>query len=231
MSASLRLRDLVPRRAAGLPPGQREVRVFPRFSDKPLRPAPPPAEIDLVVSIDGEEQTRLSAADLAAFEPIEQVSDFHCVTTWTYRGLRWGGVRLADVLASVADALPPYAVAHTADGLQAIFVKEDLLHDAPGGAVLLATHLDGAPLDAKHGAPLRLVSPHQYGYKNPKHLTRLDFRTERPASMLGPKEHLRGRVALEERHARLPNWAVRVPYRLLIAPTAIAGERGLRKSA
>jgi DMSO/TMAO reductase YedYZ molybdopterin-dependent catalytic subunit len=34
-----------------------------------------------------------------------------------------------------------------------------LLEDAPADGVLLADRLDGRPLDAAHGAPLRLVSP------------------------------------------------------------------------
>ena len=117
-------------------------------------------------------------------------------------------------------------MAHAGDGQSAIFVTDDLL----GDDVLLATQQDGALISRKHGAPLRLVSPGQYGYKNAKHLIGVDFTAAEPTSALGPKEHLRGRVALEERHASLPNWAVRIPYRLSIIPTALAAERGLRKS-
>lgn len=224
----MRLRDLVPRRAGGLPPGQREVRAFPRFADKPLRGAPAPGDIDLTISVEGSAVAQLRAVDLAGFEFVEQVSDFHCVTTWTRRGVRWGGVRLGDVLSStVGDEVPGYAVAHAADGARCIYVTDDLC----AGDVLLATHLDGLPLDARHGAPLRLVSPGQYGYKNPKHLTALDFRSVRPPSTLGPKEHLRARVDAEERHAALPNWVLRIPYRLMIVPTAILAERSLRRSA
>lgn len=219
--------DLIPRRAGGLPPGQREVRVFPRFSDAPLRWAPSPTPISLTVAIEGSTAHSFDAAALAALPAVEAVHDFHCVTTWTYRGLRWGGVRLIDALADLHDEpLPPFAIASTADKQRAIYVTEDLLADD----VLLATHLDGEPLDRKHGAPLRLVCPQQYGYKNPKHLVRIDFQTDEPTSTLGPKEHLRARVDLEERHSTLPNWVVRAPYRLTIIPTALAAERGLRNS-
>ncbi len=220
-----RLVDLLPRRAAGLPPGQREVRAFPRFSDAPLRWPPAAAPISLTISVDGVERRTLTAEDLATYDTVEQTSDFHCVTTWTHRGLRWRGVRLGDVVTDVlGDELPPYLVASAADKVSSIYVTEDLA----GPDVLLATHLDGEPLDAKHGAPLRLISPGQYGYKNPKHLIGLDFRSTQPTSTLGNKEHLRARVDREERHATLPNWAVRLPYRLAIIPTALAAERGLR---
>ena len=221
------IRGLLPRRAEGLPPGQRQVKVFPRFSDKPLRWAPPSEPIALTVSVDGDPISTFSADDLGRFEQVEQVSDFHCVTTWTYRGAHWGGVRFGQLAATVFDgATPPYLAAHAADRMSAIYVTDDL----DNNNVLLALKLDGQPLDRRHGAPLRLVSPDQYGYKNIKHLVGLDFRHEEPASTMGPKEHLRARVAAEERHSSLPNWAVKAPYRLTIIPTALVAERALRSS-
>ena len=228
----MKVTDLWPRRRPDLPPGQGAVQAFPRFSDKPLRWAPPLAPIDLRFSVNGGQVGTLGAAELDQFESVEQVSDFHCVTTWSYRNARWGGVRLKAVAAAVLGERVeegqglPYALATGADGQAATFHCADLL--APD--VLLATHLDGQPLSRAHGAPLRIVSPSQYGYKNLKHLTSIDFRSTPPESTLGPKEHPRARVDLEERHATLPNWAVRIPYRLSIIPTSLAAERALRKS-
>ena len=219
--------DYLPRRSHGLPPGQREVRRMPRFSDKPLRWAPVPGPARLEVSVDGGHTGEIGPDDWSRFESVEAVHDFHCVTTWTYRGLRWRGVRLVDVVAGLlGDDLPPYLVVHADDRQSAIYLTEDVAQPD----VLLATHLDGEPLTRRHGAPLRLISPRQYGYKNVKHVCRLDFRSSEPESTLGPKEHLRARVAEEERHSTLPNWAVRVPYRLTVVPTALAGDRGLRRS-
>ena len=219
--------ELIPRRAQGLPPGQRQVRAFPRFSDNPLRSAPPIEPIALTVSVDGDPICTFSADDLGRLDQVDQVSDFHCVTTWTYRGAHWAGVRFSELATTVFDgATPPYLAAHAADRMSAIYVADDLDNDN----VLLATKLNDQPLDRRHGAPLRLVSPDQYGYKNLKHLAGLDFRHEEPSSTLGPKEHLRARVAAEERHASLPNWAVKVQYRLSIIPTALVAERTLRSS-
>jgi len=221
------IRELIPRRAKGLPPGQLQVRAFPRFSDNPLRPAPPSEPIALTVSRDGDPIRTFSADDLGRLEQVDQVSDFHCVTTWTYRGARWGGVRFSQLAATVFDgATPPYLAAHAADRMSAIYVTDDLDNDN----VLLATKLNDQPLDRRHGAPLRLVSPDQYGYKNLKHLVGLDFRHEEPSSTLGAKEHLRARVVAEERHSSLPNWAVKAQYRLAIIPTALVAERTLRSS-
>ena len=170
-----------PRRASGLPPGQRLPTEMPRFSDVPQRPAPTmPDEPLLEVSNGGRGLGVVTAADLQALGPRVQRADFHCVTTWSVRGLDWTGVPRRAVFASVG------------------------ITDAPP----------------------RLVSPSQYGYKSVKHLVAIDFRAEKPRVMA--KEHLRARVALEERHPRLPGWLVALPYRLVIPPTAYVAERSLR---
>ena len=45
---------------------------------------------------------------------------------------------------------------------------------------LLATHMNGKPLTAEHGAPLRLVIPHKYGIKNIKLITSIAYTQKRP---------------------------------------------------
>jgi DMSO/TMAO reductase YedYZ molybdopterin-dependent catalytic subunit len=102
--------------------------------------------------------------------------------------------------------------------------------------VLIADRLDGAPLSGDHGAPVRLVSPKQYGYMNTKHLCRIDLRTSEPTgawhrsrvrsfglSLVAP--HPRARVELEERHAHLPPWSIRFVYQRLLLP-ALAARMG-----
>ncbi len=198
---------------------------MPRFSDRPHLPPPPiAAEPRLEITSDGKPLDVITAADLRALGPRDVRADFHCVTTWSVKGLLWTGVPLRAALASkgITAAPAPYLVARSADRRKAVFMWED----ATATDVLLATHLDGAPLDERHGGPLRLVSPSQYGYKSVKHLVSIDFRSEEPRVM--SKEHLRARVALEERHPRLPSWLLRLPYRLTILPTAYVAERALR---
>jgi DMSO/TMAO reductase YedYZ molybdopterin-dependent catalytic subunit len=105
-----------------------------------------------------------------------------------------------------------------------------LLDDVLGDDVLLAEHLDGRPLDGDHGAPLRLVSPGQYGFINTKHLCRIELLTAEPANCVGSastaahvglrvfgyKRFVRGRVWEEERHRFLPPRLVRELSRGLI---------------
>lgn len=221
-----RAAQLWPRRAAGLPPGQRRLEVFPRFSDRPLRAPPATAGPGrLRIGGAGLSGFTIGVDELTALAWREQRSDFHCVTTWTRQGLTWGGVSMLTVWRDViaprggAHAAAQFIRAVGADGFKVVFHREDLLRPD----VLIASSLDGEPLDARHGAPLRLISPAQYGYKSVKHLVGLELHHEQP--QLGGKEHLRARVALEERHSRLPGWLLRMPYRLLIPVTATLAER------
>lgn len=217
-----------PRRADGLPPGQRTLDAFPRFADNPLRPPPSASKSVLCVKSEDLGEIRIPLGELRSSALSKsRVSDFHCVTTWTARRQTWTGVSLAAWWTTRIGPLPsePFAVVRAADGYQAVFRTDDLVTDD----VMLAWALNGGALGQRHGAPLRLVSPSQYGYKNVKHVESIELHAERPASLLGPKEHLRARVALEERHSRINGRLVRWPYRLVVPFTAIVAERTLRK--
>ena len=58
-----------------------------------------PAEYRLQIVGHVERPVTLTLADLRALPRAEQVSDFHCVTGWSVDDVRWGGVRLDDVIA------------------------------------------------------------------------------------------------------------------------------------
>ncbi len=202
---------------------------MPRFADDPRRP-PPPRRVSPTLRLELPDVSVIEVAELTGRHHL--TADFHCVTTWSVRGLTWSGTLLTTVVAEALgstglDGLPPFAIAEGSDGYRAVFSTDDVRRDD----VLLATHLDGRALDDRHGAPLRLVTPRQYGYKNVKHLATLRFVEDRLRSTLGPKEHLRARVDLEERHARLPNWMLRRPYRALVPITAILAERAAERAA
>lgn len=213
-----------PRREAGLPPGQRLLAELPRFGANPFTGPPGlTAQTPLVISTDREFVAAVTSEDLDAMGASDFVSDLHCVTTWSVRNLRWTGVPLRDVMQTVGLAQPPadYLLARSSDGWSASFIASDAI----SSDVIVATHLGGERLGARHGGPLRLVAPKHYAYKSVKHVRELAFRTTEPRrSWL---EHLRGRVDLEERHPTLPNWLVRLPYRLLIPPIAYIADRSL----
>lgn len=226
------LRALWPRRAAGLPPGQRRLAAFPRFGANPLRPAPAvPDRPEIEIAL-GDELLAVLGTDAIHEHRSEQRADFHCVTTWSVTGLRWEGAPLVTLWQRhVADDPRASDVGFLRirglDGYAAVLTLEDAL----AAEVMIADRLDGQPLEARHGAPFRLVSPAQYGYKSVKHVSRIELHSDRPRSHLGAKEHLRARVALEERHSARSGRLLRFPYRLVVPLTAALAERSLRRSA
>jgi DMSO/TMAO reductase YedYZ molybdopterin-dependent catalytic subunit len=115
----------------------------------------------------------LDYRELLALPKVEQVSTFHCVTGWTVHNVAWGGVRIKDVLAQVT----PHADAHALRFVSAENPYDDYLtlDQASLGDVMLAYEMDGKPLPREHGAPLRLVIPDMYGYKNVKWLNRIEL--------------------------------------------------------
>ncbi|GAA4924626.1 DMSO/TMAO reductase YedYZ molybdopterin-dependent catalytic subunit [Actinomycetospora succinea] len=210
-----------------LPPGQRAVEGFPRFGTHLHHPAPEiPA--DHVIEVGGAVRApfSVSPADLARLPRRELTADFHCVAGWSAVDLRWEGVGFddfyRDVLAPALD--PAAAVTHVVfrglDHHRSVVTLEDAL----AGDVLLAENLDGRPLDSDHGAPVRLVSPSQYGFVSTKHLSRIELLTAPPTGSHGSlalrllEEHPRARVWEEERHGTLPGRWVRPVYRLLVPP-------------
>jgi len=218
-----------------LPPGQRARRDFPRFGTHlnigaPEIPAAPRIEIGGSV----RDNFPLPLAKLAELPRRELTADLHCVSGWSATGLCWEGVAFAAFYSEFIDpALAPgveitHLVVEGLDGYRAVVSVEDALADD----VLLADGLGGRPLTGDHGAPLRFVSPSQYGYVSVKHVARIEAHTQEPAENFGHvhplgkvvmrgllfQRHPRGRVWHEERHRYLPGRVLRVAYAPLRPP-------------
>jgi DMSO/TMAO reductase YedYZ molybdopterin-dependent catalytic subunit len=115
----------------------------------------------------------LSYRELLALPKAEQISTFHCVTGWIVKGVRWGGVRFHDLLTE-AQPLPQ---AHALHFVSAEQPYEDFLTMQQVGLsqVMLAYEMNGKPLAREHGAPVRVVIPEMYGYKNVKWVERIEL--------------------------------------------------------
>lgn len=217
-----------------LPPGQRAIETFPRFGLTPFAVRFPTALDIAKIQISGNVETCVEVGiDFELVPRVEQCSDFHCVTTWTRRGLRWSGVRFSDfyrkIVVPLAGPSPEatFVVLRGQDGARTSLPLDDLL----ASDVLLADRLSGQPLTIEHGAPLRLVAPAHYGYKSVKHINRIEFwhgsANYRPFG-LRFMVHPRARVANEERGQWVPGWLLRYLYRPLIRPTASRFERAMQ---
>ncbi|HZO49232.1 MAG TPA: molybdopterin-dependent oxidoreductase [Gaiellaceae bacterium] len=127
--------------------------------------------LELTGLVDRPRSFRL--ADLHELPRAEQVSDFHCVTGWSVRDVRWAGVRLRDLLDAAAarpQATGVRFVSAEPGYHDSLTLEQALLPD-----VLLAYEMDGKPLSRAHGAPLRLVVPEMYGYKSVKWVRRIEL--------------------------------------------------------
>jgi DMSO/TMAO reductase YedYZ molybdopterin-dependent catalytic subunit len=113
--------------------------------------------------------------DLKAMPRADQVSDFHCVTGWSVSNVRWGGVRIADLLEAAGAKSTVAAlnfVSAESPYEDSLTLEQALLPD-----VMLAYEMDGGPISRPHGAPVRLVMPQMYGYKSVKWVNRIDLGT------------------------------------------------------
>lgn len=147
------------------------------------------------------------------------IADFHCVTTWSHQGLEWQGVpfeSLFHLCVGEAERGAIEGVVFKAqDGNKTSMRIDDLL----ASDALLADTLNNQPLTVEHGAPLRLVVPNHYGYKNLKHVSSVHFHSQLPAIKRGIAaflDHPRGRVWHEERSRWIPGRLLRPIYRPLI---------------
>ena len=104
-------KGVVPRsepRAERLPPGQKLTTGFPVL-DLGIHPEIP--EADWRLTLDGlvEKPVTLDWKAFNALPQVEDVSDFHCVTTWSKYDNDWVGVPFADLqaMAEYLKSLPP----------------------------------------------------------------------------------------------------------------------------
>jgi DMSO/TMAO reductase YedYZ molybdopterin-dependent catalytic subunit len=142
------------------------------------------------LTIDGlvEKPLKLSYGELKVLPQMHQTSDFHCVEGWSVKDIQWGGFRFSEIGKKVkVKPEAKFVVFHslgktespagTLDNYVESFSIEELLD--PKKERLLALTMNGQPLPHDHGAPLRIVSPYDLGYKGAKFVTRIEFAKER----------------------------------------------------
>ena len=164
-----------------LPVGQREVPNWPVLD---LGDAPAVGRADWRLELGGlcENPVTLDWDAFLALPQVEDVSDFHCVTTWSRMDNRWGGVRfrtLAELAVPSSDArfvlctgydhMPGTRIPYTVNVPLARAVEDD---------VLLVHTWEGQPLPREHGGPCRMITPKLYAWKGAKWIRRIDFLAE-----------------------------------------------------
>ena len=157
-----------------LPPGQKLTDGFPVL-DLGVQPDIPLA--DWRLKIDGlvAKPAELSWAALNALPQVEDVSDFHCVTTWSKYDCRWGGVAFTTLYELVQPTPEAKFVYFTSyDGYSTNVALEKCLDDD----VLIATSFDGKPVPREHGGHARVIIPKLYAWKGAKFVNGITFLAE-----------------------------------------------------
>lgn len=126
-------------------------------------------------------------------------ADFHCVTRWSKLDVQWTGVKVTDFLQAInLDPQASHVLQHCYGGYTTNLSLEDFIRPEN----FFAHTLNGEPLPAEHGGPMRLVVPHLYAWKSAKWINGLEFLDH---DELGFWErngyHQRGEPWAEERYA------------------------------
>lgn len=156
-----------------LPPGQALTAHFPIVGEQ--APASLIAAQDWTLRIHGLVETpcTLRLPELLARPQRERRIDIHCVTGWTRRDVRIEGLPLAEILAPL-DVKPGAVwvrfVAHSTRRHDTSLPLALALEDT-----WLVHRIDGEPLGAEHGGPLRSLTPGRYFYKSLKWLAEIEL--------------------------------------------------------
>ena len=124
----------------------------------------------------------------------ERVYRFRCVEGWSMV-LPWTGIPLAQIVRKLQPLPSAKFIEFTTilapDQMTALGDNDHLewpykeglrLEEATNPLALLATGIYGKPLPGQNGAPIRLVVPWKYGFKNVKSIVKIRFTDQMPAT-------------------------------------------------
>jgi DMSO/TMAO reductase YedYZ molybdopterin-dependent catalytic subunit len=157
-----------------LPVGQTPTKGWPVL-DLGRVPNVPLSKWELIVDGAVEQPVRLSWKDFEALPQVKDVSDFHCVTTWSKFEVPWEGVQLATVIALARPAAQAmHVMTYAYDGYTTNLPLEEALKDD----VLLVHTAEGKPLPVEHSGPVRIITPQLYAWKGAKWVRRIEVLTQ-----------------------------------------------------
>lgn len=110
--------------------------------------------------------------DFMGLPQTEDISDFHCVTTWSKLDMPWIGVSFLDIAALVS---PKATATHVLCYGYDTYTTNLSLEEALKPDVLLVHSVYGEPLAIEHGGPVRMITPQLYAWKGSKWIKRIEF--------------------------------------------------------
>ena len=154
-----------------LPPGQKLVQNWPVL-DLGVHPDVPIEKWTLKIHGLVENPVTLNWEQFTSLPQFNDVSDFHCVTTWSKFEMEWEGVAfftLADLVKPKARA--KFVFFKSYDGYSTNNPLEVCMDDD----VLIAHKVNGQPITVEHGGPARVIVPKKYAWKGAKFIREITF--------------------------------------------------------
>ncbi|HIQ25461.1 MAG TPA: sulfite oxidase-like oxidoreductase [Persephonella sp.] len=148
-----------------------------------------------------EQPIALTYDEIKDLEPVKLIADFHCVTRWSCKEVEWIGFHVNEIKKLVK--IKPTAksvMVHCLDGYTTNVPLEYFFDED----VIFAYMLQGKPIPADHGYPLRLVIPKLYAWKSAKFVSGIEFIPEdAPGFWEQRGYHMKGDPWKEERYSSL----------------------------
>ncbi len=157
-----------------LPVGQKAVPNWPVL-DLGIQPHVPLDQWRLEINGEVESPYTLTWKNYMALPQVKDVSDFHCVTSWSRMDNEWIGVRFK-TLAEKAKLKPSakYVYVTGYDGYSTNLKLEECMDDD----VLIVHTWNGIALPREHGGPARMITPRKYAWKGSKWINGIFFQPE-----------------------------------------------------
>ena len=168
-----------------------EIRVNGRHgledNDRDLIEVDPDEEANWEIALTGRNGQPLDSIPLAAlkndFEVHDMVWEHKCIEGWA-NIVHWTGVRFSDVMERYApdEADAEWMVLRTPESpdVRRNYSSAIENYTMRHHQTLLAWQLNGEPLTAGHGSPIRIVTPFKYGIKQLKRIGSIEFTDDRP---------------------------------------------------
>ena len=184
-----------------LPPGQHLVRDWPVL-DLGLQPDVARQHWRLRVHGAVENPLFWTWEDFTREPQATEVSDIHCVTTWSRYDNEWQGVSTGHIMDIVR---PRPEASHVWLTSQDGYTTNLPVEDFSAEDSIVAHTWQGAPLTKEHGGPVRLVVPRLYFWKSAKWLQDIEFVTaDKPGFWEVRGYHMRGDPWAEQRYTDDP---------------------------
>ncbi len=159
-----------------LPPGQEWIEEPLIYDINKNFDAPKEEDIFLYVLGKVENRLRIPYREIKEADYLIEIeADFHCVTGWSVKDIRWKGVPSAYIIerAKPFESVK-WVFVRCFDGYTTHFPFEYFKRED----TLIALFMNGRVLPREHGYPMRIVVPSLYAWKSAKYVYSIEFLEE-----------------------------------------------------